>query len=868
MKKLFTLLAIAMLYTSMAMAVPAHPGIARLIQPDGSELSIRLVGDEYLHFNTTEDGYSIVHRSDGYYVYAQLDNDGQLVPTTYIAHDEAMRSADEQAWLSQVKKYMTPKMSQASAREQQAENARRVQARQVAQGPNRLYDYHNFKGLILLVQFNDREFSREDYAEVINDMANMENYPGYDGTKYGKYTGSVRDYFYDNSDGLFSPQFDVVGPITIDYSQYHANGTSNVADLTVNAIEQADSLVDYSQYDGDRNGEVDMIYFIFAGLGSNMTGNDSRLIWPHASSIWRPNSGWNWQVICDGVAMGRYACSTELYGTNQWHILDGIGTICHEFSHVLGVMDLYDTDYESSGGESPHPGDWSIMAGGSYANYSRTPVGYTIYERYTMGFATPELISEEGSYTLEAVSKSNTGYRLDTPVKKEYFLFENRQNSEKWDKYLPGHGMLVYRVDSTNTNVWRENKVNCNPKHNYFELLRAKGANGSAAQSSDPFPGTGRVTMINNSTSPANLLTWSGKNNLLGVENIKEHSGVISFNIIDVNVLKAISLPNTATVGCQLNLQLTEERYPDTAPYTLEWSSSNTDIVTVNDKGLITGITAGEADIIVVANSKEELTDTCHVTVKEMLIAASIADYKELEPNTEAALLLNNALVVFVNGQNAFVRDETGAIVFSNTGLNLAVGDKLNGNVFGKFNVINEMPQLIGLAASTNDYGYALASGNKVEAREVLVADVSKADYGDLITLKTTSLENDGSIWAIGGENRIRLYNTFKLKGITVPNNYQGKYYDVTGVYMTNILNGTIIDELALTEKLKEVEAPVVDAISTIANDMDGRTPVSIYTTDGRLVTMTTVATLPQLNLRQGLYIAKTAQKTKTIIIR
>ena len=857
-----------MLSASVAMAVPAHRGTASITQPDGSELSIRLVGDEYLHFNTTEDGYSIVRRSDGYYVYAQLDNDGQLVPTPHIAHNASMRSADELAWLAQVMKYMAPSMSQATAREQQAEHNRRAQARQAAQGPNHLYNYHNFKGLILLVQFNDREFSREDYADIINDMANMENYPGYDGTKYGKYTGSVRDYFYDNSYGLFSPQFDVVGPITVDYSQYHPNGFENIADITINAIEQADSLVDYSQYDGDNDGTVDMIYFIFAGLGSNMTGNDSRLVWPHASSIYRPNAGWNWQVRCDGVAMGRYACSTELFGTAQWNILDGIGTICHEFSHVLGVMDLYDTDYEGSGGESPHPGDWSIMAGGSYANNSRTPVGYTIYERYAMGFATPELISEEGSYTLETVSKSNTGYRLNTPVKKEYFLFENRQNTEKWDKYLPGHGMLVYRVDSTSTNVWTGNNVNCNPKHNYFVLLRAKGANGSEARSSDPFPGTGRVTMINNSTSPANLLTWSGKNNLLGVENISEHSGVISFDIIDVNVLKNISLPKTATVGCELSLQLTEERYPDTAPYTLEWSSSNTDIVTVNDKGLISGVTPGEADIIVVANGKKELTDTCHVTVKEMLIAASIADYKELEPDTEAALLLNNALVVFVNGQNAFVRDETGAIAFSNTGLKLTVGDRLNGNVFGKFIVTNDMPQFTGLAAYTNEYGYALASGNKVEQREVPVADISKADYGDLITLKTTALENNGAIWAVGGENRIRLYNTFKLKGITVPSNYEGKYYDITGIYTTNVLNGTIIDELALTEKLKEVEPPVVDAISTVANDMDGRTPASIYTTDGRLVTETTVAALPQLNLRQGLYIVKTAQRTKTIIIK
>ena len=862
------LLAIAMLTTSMAMAVPAHPGTARITQPDGSQLSIRLIGDEYLHFNTTDDGYSIVRRSDGFYVYAQLDDDGQLSPTTRIAHDASMRAADEQAWLAQVNKYITPRMTTAIAQEQQTEKGRRAQARASRQAAS-----HNntpFKGLIMLVQFNDREFSREDYAEIIDDMANKENYKGYDNTQYGQYTGSVRDYFYDNSEGMFEPSFDVVGPITVDYSQYHPNGFENIADITISAIELADSLVDYSQYDGDGNGEVDMIYFVFAGLGSNITGNDSRLVWPHASSIYRPNAGWNWQVRCDGVAMGRYACSTELFGTASWNIIDGIGTICHEFSHVLGVVDLYDTDYAGSGGESPHPGEWSIMAGGSYLNYSRTPAGYTIYERYTMGFTTPQLISEEGSYTLEAISKSNTGYRLNTPVKKEYFLFENRQKTGKWDKYLAGHGMLVYRVDSTNVNVWQQNSVNNNPKHNYFVLLRAKGANGSAAQATDPFPGTGRINMLNNSTSPANLLTWAGKPNTLGLENIHEQGGVITFDVIDVNVLKTISLPETVTVGYQLSYQLTEERYPDTAPYTLEWSSTDSTIVAVNEKGLITGISVGEADVIVVANGKEEISDTCHVTVQQQQIAASIAEFRNLESGTEAALLLNDALVVYANGKNAYVRDASGAIAFSNTGLTLNTGDLLNGNVFGMLYISNGMPTLVGMSAYTNSYGYTLTPGKKVEPRPILVEEITPADYGDLLTLKTCALTLDGgAIWAEGGDNRLRLYNTFKLKGITVPSDYEGKYYDVTGIYMTNMLKGELIDELALTEKLIEVEAPVEDHIASLPGEKESVfTPVSIYTPDGRLVFTTTLGALPQLNLQRGLYVAKTADRTWKIIHR
>lgn len=855
-----------MLTTSMAMAVPAHPGKVKVKQPDGTMLTIRLVGDEYLHFNTTDDGYSVVQRADGCYVYAQKDADGRLTASTRVAHDLQERSSDELAWLSQTKKYLTPRMDAATAAEQQAEFSRRAKARQRAAAHEPIYDYNNFHGLILLIQYNDREFSRDDYVQLVTDMANQENYHGYDNSQYGRYTGSVRDYFYDNSMGVFAPQFDVVGPITINYSQYYPKGSTNAAQLTLKAIEAADSLVDFSQYDGDGDGEVDMVYFIFAGLGSNITGNDSRLLWPHASSIYRPNSGWNWQVVCDNVALGRYACSTELFGTNERSIIDGIGTICHEFSHVLGVMDFYDTDYEGSGGQSSHPSTWSIMAGGSYENNSRTPVGYTAYERYAMGFATPELISEEGSYTLPDLAETNKCFRLNTPVKNEFFLLENRQTTSKWDRYLPGHGMLVFRVDSTNVNVWPHNQVNVNPKHNYFELLRAGGAQGTDARASDPFPGTRRVTMLNNSTSPANLLTWAGKPNTFGLENITETAGEISFNIIDVNVLKSIELTESVTIGCGLSLQLTEERYPDTAPYTLEWTSSNSDIVTVDANGLLTGVSAGEADVTVVANGNDELKDTCHVFVRNIHIASSIAEFKSIDANAEAALLLKDALVVFTNGDDAYVRDTSGAIVFRAIPFDLAVGDKLNGSVYGQLTEVNGLHQLSAVSELTNSNGFTLTKDNPVEPREVNVADVTKADYGDLLTLKATQLKSESGIWAVGGDNKIRLYNAFKLKNITVPSKFEGKYFDVTGIFHTNTLKGNIIDELALTAALKEVDAPVINAIQQAQSLPSEATPIAVYTPDGRFVTQTSMAALEQLNLAHGIYIVKAATRTWRIV--
>ena len=855
MKRLF-LFAIAMLAVSMAMAVPAHRGSTRITQPDGSVVTIRLQGDEYLHFNTTDDGYSIVTRNDGYYVYAQLDGDGQLAPTNHVAHDPSGRTAAEQAWLQGVDKYLTPKMSQQAARLQQDEFSRRAQARVARRAPQ--YDYDKFRGLIILVQYNDLEFRRSDYANIVKDLANKENYKGFSPSGEGVYTGSVRDYFYDNSNGVFSPTFDVVGPVTVDYSQFYANGTANAGKLTLAAIEAADSLVDFSLYDGDEDQVVDMIYFLFAGIGSNIGGNDSRLIWPHASYIFR-QVGQRWeQVEKDGVILGRYACSTELYGTKNHAIIDGIGVICHEFSHVLGLMDHYDTDYEGGGGQSNHPGNWDIMAGGGYQNNGRTPSGYNLFEKWTLGFdANVKTITEEGSYELRPLGTSHEGFRLNTPVKKEYFLIENRQQTTKWDKFVPGHGMLVWRVDSTNNRVWAENKVNCNPKHNYFEVLRAGGPTQGNDAPSDPFPGTKKVTELNYSTSPANLKTWAGKFPTLGFENIRERNGIITFDIIDVNILKTITLPETATVGKGLSLQLRETRYPETAPCTLTWSSSNTEVATVDSEGRVRGVDLGEVDIHVIANGDSAFMATCHITVEEVPICNNIAEYKAMEANSKAALLLNDALVVYTNGAKAFVRDESGAIVFNNTGLELEVGDKLNGSVYGLLVTNDRVSELQKVDELTNADGYTVSKGNEVLPRDISVEEVSEANYGDLITLKEASLKSDGGIWAIGGDNKIRLWNTFKLQKITVPTKLDGKYFDVTGIYLTDVLKGTdeVIDELALIKSLTEV---VPSGIATIAKDkMDANMPAIIYSSDGRKVAETTIGSLSQLRLAHGIYVVK-----------
>ena len=785
-------------------AIPAHPGTRKVQQPDGTYVTIRLVGDEWCHFHTTTDGYSVVQDSRGYYVYAE-NKDGRLEATACVAHDEGDRTASEREYLSAVNKYQAPAIpeqvqqlrSKIQLRQQQTLTSRRSQMYH--------YDYNNFKGLIILVQFNDREFSRADYPQILDDMVNKEGYTGYDRQQF---TGSVRDYFSDNSNGKFQPQFDVVGPVTIDYSQYSPGGTANVTPIIRAAINAADADVDFSQYDGDGDGQVDLVFFVFAGYGANYEGNDQGLWWPHRGAVY---------IRKDGVQIFDYASSVELYGLSSWsqQQIDGIGTICHEFSHVLGLPDFYDTDYNKSGGQSDDPGLWSLMSGGSYQNYSRTPVGYSLFERWAVGFLDddPELLTQEGSYTLKALPTSFKGYRLNTPVNDEYFLFENRQKSAfKWDAYLPGSGMLVHRVDLTNKSVWQQNTVNANPAHNYYEVVRARGVQAGGASAADVFPGTGRtpVHQLLNSTSPANLLTWSGKPNQFGLINIEMNNGVITFDLSTYK-LTGLSLPKTLTVAIGMSQQLTAVPEPENAEYTLTWTSSDPTIATVDDQGLVTGIAQGECTIT--ATSNNGIKASCKITVVDMP-DYSIDDVKKMSADKTVKLQLVDADVLFAytkdNVQTTYLRDASGAIMIADANLGLQTNDKVSGSVFVKTEYQNDVHCAVGLGEQTNASALTVRQGGEAQPREVTLDALTPADYSDLVTVRAVQLVRDNGYWAYSGDKRARLWSgKFGIApGINSKTKLDGKYFDITAIYDTNVLNDNVINELEITKAIEEVDKP------------------------------------------------------------
>ena len=511
------LILLAMLAISVgAWAIPAHPQPATVTQPDGTQVTIKLHGDEFFNYTTTLDGYTVLRTESGAWVYAVKAGD-VLAETSVLAHDAGHRGATETALLA-----VTPKHLIESAR---VNNGKLQRVRRDAGAMHTpAVDYTQFRGLIILIEFNDCAFEMSNPNAFYDHMVNDEGFTGYvdDNGRQVNCTGSVRDYFDASSMGKFKPHFDIVGPYQVNFSVNKGNQYAQAIFLA--AVRAANNDVDYAQYDLDNNGAVDMVFFLCAGKSSSYSGNNSGWLWPHKSTLTD-------YTRYDGKYIRTYACSTEVYGfeTNpETFQTEGIGTICHEFSHVLGLPDFYDADYET-GGQSHHPGGWDVMAGGGSYNISRTPCAYSIFERYYMGWANPPVITAEGNYSLNALNTSNEGYMIKTPLAKEFFMLENRQKTG-WDTYLPGHGMIIARVDSSNVNVWSNNAVNNKPNRNYYELLRA-GNNTVDESPSDPFPGTASNMTLNNVTTPS-LQTWNKTNNALSLINIRETDGVISFNVI------------------------------------------------------------------------------------------------------------------------------------------------------------------------------------------------------------------------------------------------------------------------------------------------------------------------------------------------
>jgi len=479
----FSFFAITNLY-----AVRATPYPIEVTQSDGTTLTIRLQGNEFFHYKTTLDGYLLAPDKDGILTYASVDKNGVFTSSSIKARDIEKRTDAERNFLSNIR----PNINLSNMVTLQRSMKYSTQQKVATSSPEKVFPLNGTpKSLVILVNFKDVSFITSSPQTAFTNLLNQQGYSTNGGT------GSARDFFYDNSMGNFSPEFDVVGPFTLPdsmsvYGKNLANGDdADPQQMVVDACTlAANNGVDFSQYDTDNDGYVDNVFVYYAGH-NEAEGASTNTIWPHRWTLQNYNTKFNGKIIYD------YACTSELKNKTGTTMC-GIGTFVHEFGHVLGLPDYYATD----GGTHQTLSYWSTMDAGPYLNAGRTPPSYSAYDRFFLGWLTPEELKVPGGYTLENLSTSNKAYVItekgnhnldgENPTPREFFMLENRQQTG-WDKYLPGHGMMVTHI-YYNPSTWINNTVNNDVNAMGVDIVEADEIASDGSLSGDPFPGTAKVT--------------------------------------------------------------------------------------------------------------------------------------------------------------------------------------------------------------------------------------------------------------------------------------------------------------------------------------------------------------------------------------
>lgn len=444
--KLFAILLCNVLFIGATFAVPAYRGWQQRTLTDGTPITVRQVGDEFYHYWETEDGKIAIMQDNGKFV-IQDEN----APTT--EQFKSLRKASKRMPGAVIKK-----------------NYGAIQ-------PTKL--------LVILVNFSDKS------------MKTAHNNAFFDNLLNGSFP-SVQDYFKQSSGNTYVPQFDVFGPYTLDrnmayYGSNDSGGNDEHPDqMVVDACAKAYADgCNFANYDTNGDNKVDNIYVIYAGYGE-AAGAPANTIWPHSWEIYSSNvSG---TLKYNGKTLGHYACSAELSGKSGSNS-DGVGTFAHEFSHVIGLPDYYDTDYGTNSDNLVTPGEWTLMDQGSYNGSGMYPPLYSIYDKYFMGWTMPKFLAKDEVKNVTMTTTWNDAYQITggasrvacTNTSTVYYI-ENRQKSG-YDQYLPGHGMVVWKVQYNSTR-WNNNDLNNTAGTLRYTIVPADGKTKNYGDAADPFPGS------------------------------------------------------------------------------------------------------------------------------------------------------------------------------------------------------------------------------------------------------------------------------------------------------------------------------------------------------------------------------------------
>ncbi len=550
-------------------------------QPDGTQLTVRINGDADFNWVSTLDGVVLKQVGNGYYV-ANIDTNGMLSSSGTLAHDADKRSSAEKSLCKKqdVKAFLT-----VNTRPERLAATRGFGGK----GSTSFFPHTGSpRAIVLLVQFANRPFKvqpRKAFNQYLNSMADKHQDFG---NAENRNTGSVKRYFSDMSGGKFKPQFDLYGPITMPKNAaYYGEGSSSMEkyrELVSEACTMMDDSLDFSKYDADKDGNVDLVYIIYAGYGESVSSIDSTL-WPKAFVC-------GTDIKKDGKYVRLAGISNELNGHPDVHysstsglLINGVGLFCHEFSHCMGLPDFYPTvspqwttangkqdfdAYDNQGME-----EWDVMDNGIYLYNGYSPTAYTAWEREKMGWLTIETLTREGKVELKSIDQGGKAYRIKNDKNtngNEYYIVENIQ-AKGWNYKLPASGMMVSHVEYV---PWAfsvfhggDNSVNNIKKHPRMTIVPADGYLPSSYRkvsdnsnltapymkkkqydeqlAGDLYPGKNNINRLTDAQNMVNYAPWTGGMLNKPIYNIALKNGIVTFDFLKDQTSTGIELPESAT---------------------------------------------------------------------------------------------------------------------------------------------------------------------------------------------------------------------------------------------------------------------------------------------------------------------------------
>lgn len=581
MKRTILLLLTTISVALSALAGPARVGAFTHTQSDGTQITVEMFGDEFYHYTVMDGVYTVVLEADNNYYYAAI-NDGRMVASDVVATTPSKMNAQQRkAAMASVglRPTFTPNRTTPTFNDLMRSNASRANGPAWDESTGELADVFvtgrwgakregKLNALIVLVEFQDVKFTVSDPHDRFTRLLTEEGYSDYGGT------GCANDFFKINSNGKFEVDCTVVGPYTLKEDRKYYGGNDPTYDQDqrpsymvvegCNMARVSGDITDFSKFDNDGDGNIDMVFVFYAGH-NEAEGGPADSVWPHKSEVPSAAAAAG-QLTVGGKTMKVYACTSELRH-NKGADMSGIGSFCHEFSHVLGLPDFYDTNYNADGKPTSFGLNYlSIMSSGNYINSGCTPPAYSLLERWFLGWAKPTEITSSGQHVLAPVY-DNEGYIMfANDTKDEFFLFENRnviaaRDRNHWDStmlggyssFVGGEGMLVYHIDATSKYLpkWNANAPNADPDHMCARLVRAVATDDEASSNKWFFPGGSKITSLTDKTTPA-LVNWAGERLSYSIENI------------------AIDGENVTFLTTEITLQIDTRQYDSL----IDWSGS------------------------------------------------------------------------------------------------------------------------------------------------------------------------------------------------------------------------------------------------------------------------------------------------------